>query len=111
VEEKDMRILTVFGLVVLLLVSGCVGVQPYPYASDAFGYQAAQQQYMPSQQVAPVGCIPPYYPVWNGCALPMYRPQYIAPMYDYPIFFPQAWFNFNFGKRSHHRGGENRRWR
>ncbi len=106
-------ILVPFTALLALLFVGCVGVQPYPYASDAFSYQPAPVQYAPPQQVVvtpPVGCIPQYYPVWNGCALPVYRPQYFAPMYDYPLLFPQLWLNFNFGGK-HHRGGGHHRGR
>lgn len=102
---KTLRILALF---TAMLLGGCVwGGAPY-YAQDA-----QYAQYAP-QQVAPVGCIPPYYPVWNGCALPMPRPYYgyggFASMYTYPLFEPGLWFNFNFGGR-HHGGGRHYRGR
>jgi hypothetical protein len=100
---------------VLLLLGGCVyGGAPY-YAQDA-NYAQYQAQYAP-QQVAPFGCIPPYYPVWNGCALPMPRP-YIAPMYTGGLLYPVEpflQFRFNFGGGhgggKHHRGGRHHRGR
>lgn len=104
-----------FGLAVAAALSGCVSA-PYYDAYQQYPYQAApppQAQYAP-QQVAPVGCIPPYVPSWNGCALPMYRPQYFAPMYTggyygAPLVYTDPFlsfrFNFNFGKGGKHHGG------
>lgn len=111
-----MKTVAVFGLAVSLLVSGCVAMPYYDAYQQQYPYQAAPPvQYAP-QQVAPVGCIPPYVPSWNGCALPMYRPQYyIAPMYGgyygAPMYYgdPLFRFNFNFGKGGKHRGGGHNR--
>jgi hypothetical protein len=101
----------IFGLAVALLAAGCIAV---PY--DSYPGGAYQAQYAP-QQVAPFGCIPPYYPVWNGCALPMPRP-YIAPMYTGGLLYPVEpflQFRFNFGGGhgggKHHRGGRHHRGR
>jgi hypothetical protein len=104
-ERRDMKNIVVgFGLVALLL-GGCIGI-PYPEHYGAY----PQVQYAPQPQVAPVGCIPPYRPSWNGCVLPMYTGYapmytggYYAPMYYYgdPLFR----FNFNFGKGGKHHGG------
>lgn len=82
-----------------------MGVQPYPYASDAFSYQApAPVRYPPQQVVAPpmqyvvpIGCIPPYVPVWNGCALPAY-PGYYGYGYGYGYGRPITEFGIRFGK-------------
>lgn len=92
-----MKTIEAFGLVALLL-GGCVGVQPYPYASDAFSQQAPTQ-YAPPQQYQPVGCMPPYYPVWNGCALPS-PPVVYVPMYPgyYGYGRPITEFGIRFGK-------------
>ena len=102
-----------FGLVALLL-GGCIGI-PYPEHYGAY----PQVQYAPQPQVAPVGCIPPYVPSWNGGALPMYRPQYyIAPMYGgyygAPMYYSDPLFRFNFnfgGGKKHHGGGRHHRGR
>jgi hypothetical protein len=115
------RVISAVLFTAMLLLGGCVyGGAPY-YAQDA-NYAQYQAQYAP-QQVAPpsyqpVGCIPPYYPVWNGCALPMLRQQYyggFSSMYTYPLFEPGLWLNFNFGGGhgggKHHRGGRHHRGR
>ena len=95
-----------FVLFVGLLVAsvGCVGVQPYPYASDAFSYQAPQYSSPPMAQQAPAYAYqPPAYPV----LVPVVPIMYYGAT---PAFYAEPFFSFrfNFGG-GHHRGGGHRR--
>lgn len=112
----------IFGLAVALLLGGCVAAPYYDAYSQypmAPPQQYAPQQAAPVQQVAPVaiGCVPPYVPSWNGCALPspvvMYAPMYTGGYYGAPVMYTDPFlsfrFNFNFGKKHH--GGGRHHWR
>lgn len=99
----------IFFSLVAMLLGGCVAAPYYDAYQQQYPYQAAPPQVASVQQVAPVlvGCRPPYVPVWNGCAYPMYQPMYTGGYYGAPMYYgePLFRFNFNFGKGGKHHGG------